>query len=223
MAVVMTGTRYKFVLTGLTDLLLHADDIDWADHMGEWRNNPANRNLSKPGDDRSPGFSWIGSLTHDGERVAIPSEYLTSCFKTAGARVKLSGRKTMKEGAVSAVWIDQEFLPLLVDGKEIPVEPIFALKEEVSYAAHVAAVKKMGFELFKKRATIGKAKHIRVRPRFERWSVEGTLEVTAREVTAEILDALLFEAGRVGIGDWRPGGKTPGRFGMFDAEVKKAK
>lgn len=64
------ATRYKFELMGIpgSDLLLHADDIDWADKLGDWRKDPKNRSISRAGDDRSPGFTWIGSLYHDGER-----------------------------------------------------------------------------------------------------------------------------------------------------------
>jgi hypothetical protein len=186
--------------------------------------DPTNKNVSVPGDDRSPAFTWVGYLYSDGESVAIPSDNLAACLRQAGARVKLGGRKTLKEGAVSGLWIEQDHLPLTVGGKPVPMAPIERLKGETDFTAHLAAARKMGFVLFAKRARItAKSKHVRVRPKFDTWAVAGSLEVDAPEITKDVLDMLFFQAGRIGLGDWRPGCATPGRYGMFDATVKTLK
>lgn len=215
--------RYSFTLTGRTSLLMHANDIDAADALDEWRKNPANKNVSKPGDDRSPAWTWIASVYTDGEVLAIPSDNLAVCLRQAGARVIMKGQKTFKESAVSGIWIEDEFLPVLVANKTVPLAPISELHDEKNYKAHVDAVKDLGFVLFAKRAKIGQSMHIRVRPRFDQWSVSGTIDVSAQEITPEVVARLFEEAGKVGLGDWRPGCKTPGRFGMFNATVKAIK
>jgi len=83
------------------------------------------------------------------------------------------------------------------------------------------SVRKLGFRLFLKRAKIGTSKHVRVRPRFDSWSVRGEIETLAPELTFEVVSQLFQLAGRVGLCDWRPGCKTPGPFGMFAATVSQ--
>ena len=65
----------------------------------------------------------------------------------------------------------------------------------------------------------GRQSHIRVRPRFDRWEITGELNIFAKEITDPILTEMLAMAGRVGLCDWRPGCKTPGPFGMFEAKL----
>ena len=79
----------------------------------------------------------------------------------------------------------------------------------------------MGFRLFVKRAKIGTSKHVRVRPRFDSWQIQGTINVLSPDISWEVLNTLFELAGRVGICDWRPGCKTPGPYGMFAAKLKK--
>lgn len=55
----------SFELTGTTPLLMHADDVDAADALIEWRQKPDNKNISKPGDDRSPPWAWQTYLYRD--------------------------------------------------------------------------------------------------------------------------------------------------------------
>lgn len=219
----MAGARYGFTITGASPLLMKADNIEWADELTAWQKDPKNKNVSKKGDDRSPAWTWIGGLYSDGENVTIPVENLQKCLSQAGARIILKGSKTFKEIAVSGLWIEQDALPVLVAGKPVPYPPLFDLKEEDDFTAHLAAVRKAGFTLFMKRAKVGTSKHIRVRPRFDEWAVSGSVEVEAPELTADVVKELFRVAGRVGLGDWRPGCSTPGRFGMFTAAVKPIK
>jgi hypothetical protein len=96
------------------------------------------------------------------------------------------------------------------------------MMDESNFAAHCEFAKKNGFELFVKRAKIGQSKHIRVRPMFRVWELSGVLKVFDKQITKEILGEILEYSGQnKGLGDWRPGGKTPGPYGTFTATVKK--
>lgn len=139
-------------------------------------------------------------------------------LRQAGAQLIMKKQKTFKEVSQSGLLITTEFCDLFAGGKQIPVEKIRALKDK-PFSEQAALVQKHGFKLFCKRARVGTSKHIRVRPRFDEWSVSGRIQILAQEVTPEILKQLFDIAGRIGLGDWRPGCKTPGPFGMFSAEI----
>jgi hypothetical protein len=218
--------RYEFTLTGKTAMLMHFDDVEWADVVKGWILDPENskKKGENSGDDRRPAWTWIGYCYTDGKNLAIPGANLSSCFKKAGARVPLGRQKSFKELAVSGILIEQEFLSFTNAGKAIPLAPVAALCDEPEFRKHAEAAAKLGFKLFVKRAAVGQAKHVRVRPRFEHWAVRGTLETTAHEISTEVLESIFTQAGRVGLGDWRPGSpKSPGPFGMFDAKIKLLK
>lgn len=211
---------YKVVLEGLTPLLMHWDNIEWADQMEEWKSDPRNKKRSKAGDDRSPAFRWIGSVYHDGESVCIAADNISRCLMEGGAMVPVPGGrsgKTFKAQTQSGMKVDEMFVPLIVNGtKSIPWEPIQALMNEHSFAAHMAAVKTLGFRLFIKRARIGASKHVRVRPRFDQWKVQTQISVWDDQLTETVLtDIFTFSGTYKGLCDWRPGSKTPGSYGMF--------
>ncbi len=46
------------------------------------------------------------------------------------------------------------------------------------------------------------------------------MQVIAPELTFKVLEDIFTIAGMVGLCDWRPGGKTPGPFGMFTSKLK---
>lgn len=220
----MSTRSYEVTLTGSTPLLMHADNIEWADAMEEWKTNPANKKGSKAGDDRSPAWRWLGSLYHDGNVVVLPSDNLSRCFMEGGAMVPVPGGKngkTFKSQSQSGMMTGEPVWPLLVNGKTISAKDLLALQKENSFAAHKDFCEKAGFMLFVKRAKIGASKHIRVRPRFDRWATRGTIVVWDEQITEGVLKDILEYAGKYkGLGDWRPGGKTPGPHGMFSAEVR---
>jgi hypothetical protein len=217
------GMRYEFSLKGLTPLLMHADDINFADELSAWRQDPTNKGLSKAGDDRSPAWTWLGGVYHSEECVALPSDNLAVAVRQAGAKLTMKGKKTFKEESVSGMFFEDEFLPLEIAGKTIPTEKVMALREESEFPAHLKAAQKMGFELFVKRAAVGMSKHVRVRAKFSEWACKGVVMVESEALKPEVLSQLFALAGRVGVGSWRPGGKTPGRYGMFAATLKPIK
>ena len=107
-----------------------------------------------------------------------------------------------------------------------PLEPeikwaaLNKLMDEPNFETHKETVKKHGFVLHIKRAKIGTSKHIRVRPMFPQWAIRGEIAVIDDQITKQILQDILTYSGRYkGLGDWRPGGKTPGSHGMFTARV----
>lgn len=216
---------YQVTLTGQTPLLMHWDNIEWADQMEEWRSDPVNAKQSKPGDDRTPAWRWIGSTYHDGKRITIPSDNLMRSMMEGGAMVPVPGGrsgKTFKAQTQSGMMVNESDWPLLVGGKELPFEQIKPLMSEKDFKVHKALAESLGFSLFVKRAKVGNSKHVRVRPRFDEWTATGTVSVWDEQITDQVLRDVLTYAGRYkGLGDWRPGGRTPGSYGMFQAQVKK--
>lgn len=215
--------RYAFQLTGVTPLLMHADDVDWADELTAWRKDPKNKNQSRAGDDRSPAWTWTGYLYRDGTNVTVPVDNFQRCLSAAGARMILKGKRTFKEAAVSGIWIEQEYLAFTNNGTPVPLAGLDGLRDETDFTEHKATAKGLGFDLMTKRVRVGMSKHIRVRPMFAKWAAAGTLEITSDDIKPANLEQLFDLAGRIGLGDWRPGAGTPGRYGMFTHTLKPAK
>lgn len=142
-----------------------------------------------------------------------------------GAMVPVPGGrsgKTFKAQSQSGMASPLAYWPLTVDGAEISIARVHELLKEEDFSAHRAAVQSLGFNLHVKRARVGQAKHIRVRPKFENWVVNGEMYVTDEQITETVLRDILAYAGQYrGLGDWRPGAKTPGVYGMFDAAVER--
>lgn len=216
--------RYAVTITGANDLLLHHDNLSFAERLKRWRNDPGNRELSVAGDDRSPAWTWIGCLYVEGGKLVIPSDNLMTVLREGAKRVPTGKRGSFKSQSQSGILIDQSAWPLCVDGKPLPWEPIRAVSDCTDYDKHKDVAEKLGFELFEKRAKIGNAKHVRVRPRFARWSCSGTVTILDESITETILKDIVTQAGRfAGIGDWRPSSpKSPGPFGTFTATVEAA-
>lgn len=212
-------------LTGETDILMHADNIEWADQMEEWKNRPENKKLSKAGDDRTPPWRWLGCLNYDDPKngfVSVPSENIMRSIMEGAANVPTGkGQKTFKSQSQSGLLCRSFSWPLLVEGQTVSMKELWELRELKTFKEHQAAAEKLGFSLFVKRAKIGNSKHIRVRPRFANWSTTGEIAITDEAISKDVLRSILQQAGQYkGIFDWRPGAKTPGPFGMFKATVE---
>lgn len=221
--------EYQVTLNGLTPLLMHWDNLDWDDELNRWKLDQGklaaqDRDVSKAGDDRTPAWRWLGSIYHDDERVCIPADNIQTMLRDGAAMMLVSngGKKTFKAQSQSGLMPVDAYWPLIVRGQEIPWAPLLALKEEKHFGLHIAKARELGFRLFLKRARIGTSKHVRVRARFDEWKVTGTIRVTDEQITQSILQQFFDLSGRYkGIGDWRPGSKTPGLFGMFEAALGK--
>jgi hypothetical protein len=217
--------HYEVKITGKTALLMHWDNIEWADVMAAWKDDPKNSKLSKAGDDRTPARRWIGCLYHDENFVGMPSDNLMRCFMEGGAMVPVPGGrsgKSFKAQTQSGMMVKDSIWVLTINDEPIPYSKIELLNNETDFNKHKDAVIALGFELHVKRAKIGASKHIRVRPMFRKWELKGILTVWDEQITDRVLTDILTSAGEYkGLGDWRPGGKTPGSFGRFDSSIKE--
>lgn len=217
--------RYAVTLTGETPLLMHQDNLAWAEAMNKWRLDPANKKLSVAGDDRTPAHRWIGNLYVEAGRVVMPADNLMTVLREGGKKVSTGkGQETFGRYTQSGLIVDQSAWPVLIGGKEIPFAPIKALISETDFNRHLETIEAMGFELFVKRAKIGTAKHVRVRPRFDNWVLQGTITVLLDDIiNTEILESILQVGGvYCGLGDWRPSSpKSAGSFGKFVSSVKE--
>ena len=185
----MNFPKFQFTLTGFMPLLMHADDIDGADKLEEWRKSPANKNMSKPGDDRSPAWTYQTYVYGDGKHVVMPAENIMAALRGAGAQLILKRQKTFKEISQSGLLIDGEACQFFNAGKQIKLADIEKFHDE-PFIKHVENCERLGFKLFKKRSRVGTAKHIRVRPRFDDWQVMGVIHVLKNEITEDILKQL---------------------------------
>ncbi len=214
----------KVTLKSRTPLLMHADSISWADKMEAWKNDPANKGKSKAGDDRTPPWKWVGYLNYDDPKdgvATVPSEYIMACIRGGAAQVLTGkGKTTFKSMSQSGMLCEDLHWPLLVNGKKIPMKAVSECLGMKTFKEQEEVANSLGFSLFSKRAPIGMSKHIRVRPRFDTWETTGTIILLEEQLTKSVLAQILEISGRTkGIGDWRPGSKTPGPFGTFTAEV----
>ena len=220
--------QYQVTLKGLTPLLLHSDNLAYSEKIKVWQKDPANKELSLAGDDRAPAWIWLGYLYHDRRHIGIPADNLMTMLREGGCKVVNRGKETYKKQTQAGIMIDQQQWPLLIGGKTVPVEGLNALIGNSDFSKHLEAAEALGFELLVKRAKIGSAKHVRVRPLFREWTVTGSLTVIDSELSGlskPILQRILDVAGAlVGLGDWRPSSpKSSGTFGKFEAEVKLMK
>ena len=222
----MKARTYRVTLTGASPLLMHGCNIKAGEEVRRWSKDPMNKKVSVAGDDRSPGWTWIGYCYHDGKQLTIDADNLMTMLRDGGSKCPaVTGKGSMKRQTQSGIMVNEIGWPLLVNGAPIPWAPIEALKTCDDFEEHESAVEKMGFTLFCKRATVGMAKHVRVRPRFNEWAATGTLTVLDEQITTDMLKMILKHAGfYCGLCDWRPGSpKCPGQFGRFEAEVDAVK
>jgi hypothetical protein len=203
-------------------MLEHADHVEGDDARKEWLLNPEHKRGSVAGDDRYPAWTWITHLYHDNDFLTIPAECLAACAMRGATEVPTGKRgKSFKELSQSAILWPEFHYPLLIRGRTIAWPEIEKLLKVEGFAEHKAAVEKLGFSLFVKRVRVGMSKHVRVRARFDDWSVVCEAHLMNPAISKETLRTILAEAGRLkGLGDWRPGARTPGQFGTFKAIVE---
>jgi len=213
--------QYSLTLTGLTPLLMHADNLSFGEKIAAWRKDPANKEHSVSGDDRSPAWTWIGYAYHDTKVMGLPGDNIMTMLREGGAKVRTGkNQETYKKHTQAGIMVDGEQFDLYVNDAVVPVAPLAPLIGHLEFVDHIEAAEKCGFELLVKRAKIGAAKHVRVRPMFRTWEARGSITVldpTTSGLTRDVLDMILRQAGAlVGVGDWRPSSpKASGTFGKF--------
>lgn len=212
--------RYEFTLIGVSPLLVHGDNVLLADELKSWRGDPANKSVSVAGDDRSPSWTWHTYLYSDGKNICMISDAVMVSLRFAGSKMTMKKQESFKSATQSGILIHQEHLPIIGAKGTVALADVAKTRDK-PFEYHVTAAEKMGFTLDIRRAVVGTSKHVRVRPRFDEWKLNGTLEVTEQAITKTILDQLFDVAGaRSGIGDWRPSAKKSGTYGRFRAELK---
>jgi len=221
----MYQKNYQVTLTGATDLIMHRDNITFGEKVRTWIKDPANKKISNAGDDRTPAWSWLSCLYISAGKVVIDADNIMSMLRDGGKKCSApSGKGSMKCQTQSGIICNEIGWPLLVSGKGIDANALLKMDKELDFEVHEEAARKAGFVLFVKRARVGTSKHVRVRPRFEKWSATGTLTVVDPTINLQMLSTILTFAGNFcGIGDWRPSSPTPGQFGRFTAEIKEIK
>ena len=218
--------RYQIRLDGLTPLLMHSDNLAFKEKISAWQRDPANKAASVSGDDRSPAWTWIGCMYHDGIHIGMASDNIMTMLREGGAKVLTGkGKETYKKQSQSGIMLDQQQFDLYIDNSQIPIADIKTLIGNTDFNAHLEATEALGFELMVKRAKIGRAKHIRVRPMFRKWILSGSLTVLDVELTGlteQVLTTILNQAGALcGLGDWRPSSGSSGSFGKFSPSIEK--
>ncbi|MFH1603653.1 MAG: hypothetical protein ABIH03_07080 [Pseudomonadota bacterium] len=217
----MYEQRYRFTMAGISPLIMHWDNIEWADALGELREQmrKSDKKKSVAGDDRSPPETWKGSLYNDGTRVAVPTDNLRSMLTKAASKIILKKNETYKKLLSAAVVFDDLFCEFTFNGQQLLVAKIDAIAG--TFSEHLAAVRQLGFELLVKRARIGNSKHVRVRPMFTDWAVAGELTVVDQQITTDVLREIWLIAGlRIGLCDWRPDSpQSPGPYGKSRVSV----
>lgn len=218
--------QYRITLEGLTPLLMHRDNLIYAEKLNAWRKAPDNKANSVNGDDRSPAWTWIGYVYHDGHILGVDSDNIMTMLREGGVKVSTGkGKETYKKQTQSGIMIDQQQWPIETGGQTVDIEPLQALIGELDFVKHIETAESLGFELSVKRAKVGQNKHVRVRPMFRTWKLQGSLTVLDEEVsgiTSGVLETILNQAGALcGLCDWRPSSpRSSGRFGKFAPTVE---
>jgi hypothetical protein len=218
---------FQITLEGITPLMMHRDNLEFKRIVEQWQRDPANRDKSIPGDDRSPAFAWIGSLYHDGTQLAIPTDCVMASCMGAGTEMKAArGKKSLKAQTQSGMAFTDPYMQFSVNGgSPVTLAAMTTLQEEdTNFDVHQQRAAEMGFVLDVRRARVGMSKHVRVRPVFNNWIAIGTLNVWDDVLSLDVLETLFYIAGdRYGILEWRPSSRRPGPFGRFRAKVKEVK
>lgn len=202
---------------------MHQDNFEFDDYRKAW--TKAHKKDSIPGDDRSPAWSWLGCVYHDDVNLCIPVENIMAMLRDAGKSTMTGkGQGSFKAQTQSGIRYQQAFWTFKCNGVQIPWAPLEALREDnaLTFKEHCVMADAAGFSLFAKRARVKTNKHVRVRPKFNNWTCTGTIEVTDDTLTQEVLEQIFTTAGQLkGLGDWRPGGATPGIYGCFEAKIEQ--
>lgn len=223
----MAERQFRFTLTGISPLLMHWDNIEWADEVQEMRTQIKQKNKAEfaAGDDRCPPDTWKGCLYNDGKIVAVPTDNLRTCLMKAGAKITYKNKETYKKVVPSTILFLDLYAEFRYSGKPLEIGAVNAIKG--AFPQHLAAVRKLGFDLLVKRAKIGQSKHVRVRPMFRDWTVSGEgLVADDSLISCTGTDSRLAEiwriAGmRIGLCDWRPDApQSPGPYGRFTVAIE---
>lgn len=209
--------RYEIILEGKTPLLMHRDNIEleFQEHVkGRIRG-------TKAGDDRVPPDTWKRYVYADDPNghVVIPALNMMAMLREAGKKFKV-GNSSLKAASQSDIWVEDDFIKLINRGEPTPAKDLSEI--EGDFSEQCKAAEELGFRLHVARVVVQKNRHVRVRPCFDEWKLKFTVTCSHEGLNPEQFRAIWRLAGRrVGLGDWRPGNRQPGRYGMFTCEIKE--
>ena len=222
----MYERHYLCTLSGISPLIMHWDNIEWADQIAARRTQIKKDDKANfaAGDDRCPPETWKGCIYNDGERIVMPTDNLRACLLRAAARKELSGKKTYKELSQCAVLFDDVYAAMFFGPEQQQIAWPDVEAVSGAFPDQLTAARGLGFDLLIKRARVDRKKHVRVRPIFASWVVIAGITVVDQQVTADVLNEIWGIAGvNIGLCDWRPGEKeSPGPYGRYVAELKAA-
>lgn len=179
-------------LTGLVPLLMHSSRLIDKDEpiVREMAKITAKGSKKQTDADRErlSELEFLGGLwLHDG-KPAVPTIALEACFKE-GAKAARRGKD-----ADRGVWVDGDAILLVYDGPSSP-EKLWAQRERFVHRSP---------------ARVNAARVMRTRPIFRQWSLAFETNYDEREFNESAIKEAWIEAGRRGLGDWRP------KFGRFE-------
>lgn len=218
--------QYKITMTGITPLLMHSDSVEWADKLKTYREK--NKKTGVKGDDRSPAWTWIGYPYFEGGKVGMCADNVSTMMREAATGIAVpgarGGKKTFKSQSQSGIIVDDLLWPVITPLGEVASASIQELGMENDFAIHEQRARELGFRLFVRRVKMPgtNRKNVRVRPRFDTWTLIGTLTVLDQQITTEILTDIYRIGGEYkGIGDWRPSSGAPGQYGKFVTKIEE--
>ena len=132
--------------------------------------------------------------------LVMPALNIEACIRNAAKGHKI-GRQGAKSFVASAVQITEDEIPFIVNGERVILDDVVENQW-----------------LFTTTAVVNRARVNRTRVSLPPgWTLDFALMCSGDVVSPKFLQELTEEAGnRCGLGDWRPGAPTPGRFGKFD-------
>jgi hypothetical protein len=121
--------------------------------------------------------------------ICQPASHIIAALKYAGARFQIPGQgKTTYKN--------------IVGGGAVQVDPYYIPHENQKWVPD------------RQQVVVQKARIVRTRPRFDKWSLSFSIEYDEEEISRDTVNELLTYAGRrSGLGDYRP--HKGGAFGRF--------
>lgn len=204
--------NYAVKITGRTALLMHFDNIEAQDAI-----HARGKTGGKAGDDRYPADTWKTYLYMGEDAVVWPSANILASLLKVGSSISIGGKKTLKASSQS-LYFD---IALNFEGRKGPIRRADIESIKGDFKTNEEAARDLGFRLLVTPVRVNKNRHVRVRPCFDVWTVEGTFSTDDPDLTTPRLKQLFDLAGlKSGFGDWRPSSPMkPGPYGRFSAEV----
>jgi hypothetical protein len=222
-------------LVGDNALILDRDNITFTEDILRWQKDPANKDLSHAGDDRSPAWGWLGKLHYEDttpeRRVGVPMAMLGACVRDAAAMVPhptAGGKKTLKDISQSGILFNRPLYPLEVhrpgsaDWDFVSYTDLYdKLRSEEDFVTQQAVAASLGVTLDVRRAKPQwNRSHVRVRPLFGPWQLQCDVTITDEILTPDLVERIFTLAGRYkGLGNWRPSVPKAGAYGTFSVRL----